>query len=205
MSEFSKDNFLIILISPSGGGKTTLGNMILKEFSNIDYSVSYTTRPPRKNEKHGESYFFISESKFKGMILLDEFLEYAQVHGYWYGTSKKYIEQKNIENKHVLMDIDVQGSKLILESGFAAVTIFILPPSEQILKDRLKERGTDSDEVISTRLSNAKEEIKQIKDFQYLVINDDLDKAFEQIKSIIVSEENRFLRYNNIESTFYGG
>lgn len=205
MAQYSKDNFLIILISPSGGGKTTLGNMILDEFENVDYSVSYTTRPARKNEKHGESYFFVSESKFKGMILLDEFLEYAQVHGFWYGTSKKYIEKKNKENKHVLMDIDVQGSKLILDSGYKAVTIFLLPPSEQILETRLKERGTDSQEVISTRLQNAKEEIKQIKDFQYLVINDDLNEAFEQIKSIISSEENRFLRYNNITDTFYGG
>jgi guanylate kinase len=205
LAQYSKDNFLIILISPSGGGKTTLGNMILDEFENVDYSVSYTTRPARKNEKHGESYFFVSESKFKGMILLDEFLEYAQVHGFWYGTSKKYIEKKNKENKHVLMDIDVQGSKLILDSGYKAVTIFLLPPSEQILETRLKERGTDSQEVISTRLQNAKEEIKQIKDFQYLVINDDLNEAFEQIKSIISSEENRFLRYNNITDTFYGG
>jgi len=205
LHNFQKENFLIIFISPSGGGKSTLEKMLIREFSNIEYSISYTTRPPRENEEDKLDYFFVSEAKFKGMILLDEFLEYAKVHGYWYGTSKKFITQKNSENKHILLDIDVQGAKQILDTGYKAVTIFILPPNEKVHIERLHKRGTDSTETIKHRLENAQEEIQQINDFDYIVINDDIDVAFEQIKSIIIAEENKTFRYKKIKSTFYGG
>ena len=205
MHKFQKESFLIILISPSGGGKSTIEKMLLQEFDNIEYSISYTTRPPRANETNGKDYFFVSENKFKGMIVLDEFLEYAEVHNYWYGTSKKFIEKKNAENKHILLDIDVQGAKQIIDSGFKAVTIFILPPNSQIHQARLNNRKTDAKHVIDERLKNAKAEIDKINDFQYVVINDDLTTAFEQVKSIIIAEENKTFRYKNIKETFYGG
>jgi len=205
VTEFKKKNFLIILISPSGGGKSTIGKMIVRDRSNIEYSISYTTRRPRGMEKDGIDYHFISESAFKQKIDSEDFLEYAFVHGNFYGTSRSYIEKKLKSSKHVLLDIDIRGAKQILESGVEATTIFILPPSKEILKERLIKRGTDSEDIIEERLHNAVHEIKQIKRFQYLIINDDLQTAYNDVLNIIKAEENRTQRFINIEKTFYGG
>ena len=194
----NKRKFLIILISPSGGGKTAIFKRILTEDKEIKYSVSFTTREARTKEIDGVDYNFISEEKFLEMRDSNEFLETAKVHGFWYGTSKNYINN-GLKTNHIIMDIDVQGAKQIMKSDVDYITIFILPPSKDVWIKRLKGRGTDSDEVIKIRLETAKKEIQEIKDFQYLVINDDLDKAVNDVKVIIKAEENRIKRYKNIE------
>ena len=203
MSSKNKRKFLIILISPSGGGKTAIFNKILAEDTEIKYSVSFTTRKARSNEINGNDYNFISEKKFLEMKNSGDFLESAKVHGFWYGTSKSYIISVLKEN-HIIMDIDVQGAKQIINSDVDHITVFILPPSREVWLQRLKGRGTDSDEAIQIRLETAEKEIQKIRDFQYLVINDDIDKAVNDIKTIIKAEENRIERYINIED-YYGG
>lgn len=203
MSKDNKRNFLVILISPSGGGKTAIFTKILAENSEIKYSVSFTTRKARSNEIDGVHYNFISEEKFLKMKESGDFLESAIVHGYWYGTSKSYINNV-LKNNHIIMDIDVQGAKQIMCSDIDHITIFILPPSRKVWLERLKGRGTDSDEIIKVRLETAEKEIQEIRDFQYLVINDDLNKAVNDIEIIINAEENKIERYINIED-YYGG
>ena len=151
MSVYHKKKFLIILISPSGGGKSTIGDNILENSNEIEYSVSYTTRKPRFGEKDGIDYFFVSESEFLELRDNNEFLESAKVHGNWYGTSRTFIEQRVDSGKHILLDLDIQGANQIVDKGIDAVTIFIIPPTEEILKDRLAKRGSDSAETIKER------------------------------------------------------
>ena len=203
MNKDNKRKFLVILISPSGGGKTAIFTKLLAENSEIKYSISYTTREARSNELDGVHYNFVSEKTFLEMKDSGDFLESAIVHGYWYGTSKSYINNV-LESNHIIMDIDVQGAKQIMNSDVDHITVFILPPSRKVWLERLKGRGTDSDEVIQVRLESAKKEIQEIRDFQYLVINDDLDQAVNDIETIIRAEENRIKRYINIED-YYGG
>jgi guanylate kinase len=202
---YKKRHFLIILIAPSGGGKSTIAKRVLQECDEVEYSISFTTREPRGNEIHGKDYFFIAEQDFKEKTLESDFLEYAYVHGNWYGTSRQFIRNRLKSGKHILLDIDVHGAKQIIGSGIDAVTIFILPPNEEELKSRLIKRGTDSEAVIKQRLRNARKEIEEVVSFQYLVLNDNLDKAVKQVKNIISVEENRVTRYENIYETFYGG
>ncbi len=203
MKKDNKRKFLVILISPSGGGKTVIFTKILAGNSEIKYSVSFTTRKARSNEIDGVHYNFITEEKFLEMKGSGDFLESAVVHGYWYGTSKSYINNA-LQKNHIIMDIDVQGAKQIMNSDIDHITIFILPPSREVWLERLKGRGTDSDEVIQVRLESAEKEIQEIRDFQYLVINDDLDKAVKDIETIIRAEENKIKRYINIKD-YYGG
>jgi len=203
LSKDNKRKFLIILISPSGGGKTAIFTKILADNSEIKYSVSFTTRKARNNEVDGVHYNFISEDKFLEMKKSGDFLESAIVHGYWYGTSKSYINNV-LKKNNIIMDIDVQGAKQIMKSDVDHITIFILPPSREVWLERLKRRGTDSKEVIQVRLESAEKEIQEIRDFQYLVINDDLNKAVNDIETIIKAEENKIERYINIEE-YYGG
>ena len=203
MGSNNKRKFLIILISPSGGGKTAIFTKILAENSEIKYSISYTTREARSNEINGVHYNFISEEIFLEMKESGDFLESAVVHGYWYGTSKSYINNV-LKDNHIIMDIDVQGAKQIMKSDVDQITVFILPPSRGVWLERLKGRGTDSDEVIKVRLESAEKEIQEIRDFQYHVINDALDKAVNDIETINKAEENRIERYINIED-YYGG
>ncbi len=205
MSKFQKNNFLIILISPSGGGKSAILKQVLNNNKNIKYSISYTTRKPRKTEKTGIDYNFISDEEFRKLQKTGDLLESALVHGYWYGTSKKYIETELNKGHHIIMDIDVQGAKQIISKKDDAVSIFILPPSKKILIDRLSSRGTDSKEEIEIRLRTANNEMKEITCFQYLIINDDFDKAVQQVTDIIYVEENKIHRFKDIESDFYGG
>ncbi len=205
MNNFSTDKFLIILISPSGGGKSTIAKHILSSREDIAYSVSYTTRPPRGSEINGIHYNFIDNEEFFSRKSRGDFLESAQVHNYYYATSKSFILDMLSKGKHVIMDIDVQGALQLQDTGIPTVTIFIIPPSEEILHQRLTARATDTEEVIKIRLNNAKDEIKQISKFDYLVINDKLDTAIKEIDMIISTEELRVIRYNNIDDSFYGG
>ena len=205
MISLEKNKFLIILIAPSGGGKTTIRQAVLAREDDVEYSVSFTTRKAREGEVDGVDYCFISLEEFSERIEQGDFLEHANVHGNLYGTSHSFIKNKMNAGKHVLLDIDVQGAKQILAKGVNAVTIFILPPSESILKKRLNRRGTDTKEVIEHRLKNAASEIDQIRHFDYLVINDKVEDAIKDVICIIRSEEKKIERLENIKDIFYGG
>jgi guanylate kinase len=199
---FNRKPFLIILSSPSGGGKSTILQKILAQTDKIEYSVSYTTRKPRGEEKNGVHYNFVSDAQFRERIASGDFLEHAVFCNNYYGTSISYIKSRLEQGKHVIMDIEVQGAAQISCTGIPYVKIFILPPSIEVLKERLINRKTDSPEEIEKRLIVAREEIKQIPLYDYLVINDRLEDALKDIESIVEAEENRVDRYTQPETEF---
>jgi len=199
---YRKTPFLIILSAPSGGGKSTILNEILKDNNQIEYSVSYTTRPPRGYEQNGIHYNFVSREAFEQMIKAGDFLEHAQFAGHYYGTSISYIQSRLAQGKHVIMDIDVQGAAQISSKDIPYVKIFLMPPSLKILKERLINRKTDSPEEIEKRLQIARTEIQSIQLYDYLVINDRLDIAVDDVRAIIRAEENRVDRYSLPETEF---
>ncbi len=205
MIKFSKKSFLIILISPSAGGKSAILKRVIEECDDVDYSISYTTRKPRINESNGIDYNFISESEFKELQAAGDLLESADVHGCWYGTSRRFIDSKLQKGKHIIMDIDVQGARQILQQDIEVVTIFIIPPDISVLTKRLTDRGTDSQEEIETRLQTARKEMEEIDHFDYLVINDDFETAVRDVIEIIRVEEKKVKRFTNIKDIFYGG
>ncbi len=182
---------LVVVSAPSGTGKTTLCHMLLKEFENMEFSVSYTTRPPRKGEVNGKDYFFVSKEEFERMVEEGDFLEWANVYGNLYGTSKSQVLRALNEGKDILLDIDVQGALQVKKNLPEAVLIFIMPPSFDELERRLKHRGTDSEDVIKRRLETAKEEIKKAVYYDYIVVNDVLEVAFDKLKSIVTAEKCR--------------
>jgi guanylate kinase len=188
---------LIVVSAPSGTGKTTLCRMLLKEFENMEFSVSYTTRPPRKGEVNGKDYFFVSREEFERMVEEGDFLEWANVYGNLYGTSKSQVLKALEEGKDILLDIDVQGALQVKKNLPEAVLIFIMPPSFEELEKRLRSRGTDSEEVIEKRLNVAKEEIKKAPFYDYIVVNDVLDVAFNKLKAIITAEKCKTERLKN--------
>ena len=185
----------IILSSPSGGGKSSLCNMLLSARDNFVYSISYTTRPPRGSEVDGVHYHFIDEEEFKSHKNSGKFLEYAHVHDYLYGTTKESIFNNMQNGYSVILDIDVQGAKSIREmvlntsdiikDGF--IDIFIMPPSIKVLEMRLRNRKTNTEESIKKRLIEAENEIKKSKDFKHVIINDNLEFAFSELCNIIDS------------------
>ncbi len=182
---------LVVVSAPSGTGKTTLCHMLLKEFENMEFSVSYTTRPPRKGEVNGKDYFFVSKEEFERMVEEGDFLEWANVYGNLYGTSKSQVLRALNEGKDILLDIDVQGALQVKKNLPEAVLIFIMPPSFDELERRLRNRGTDSEDVIKRRLETAKEEIKKAVYYDYIVVNDVLEVAFDKLKSIVTAEKCR--------------
>ncbi|WP_299981332.1 guanylate kinase [Desulfobacula sp.] len=179
---------LFVLSAPSGAGKTTLVRKVLSRFKNLSYSISHTTRSPRKNEQEGVDYFFITPVEFEQKIILDHWLEWAKVHDNYYGTSKEFVRSCLEKGQSLLLDIDVQGAGQIMTSDMDLVSIFIMPPSFEILSQRLESRGTDSRQVIARRLENAKSEIARKDLYQYVVVNDDLDEAIEALCSIFKKE-----------------
>ncbi len=183
-----KKGKLFVLSAPSGGGKSTIVRRLLKEMENMEYSISVTTRPKRKGEINGKDYYFVSEREFKKMIENNEFLEYAVVHNHYYGTKKSIIEEKLKAGKSILLDIDVQGAINIKKLMPDAVLIFIDIPSLKELEKRLRNRGTDSEEVIKLRLENAKKELEYKNKYDYVVMNDNLEKCINEIKAIIKKE-----------------
>ncbi len=182
---------LIVISAPSGAGKTSLIAALLTKIKNPNYilSISFTTRPKRENEKHGESYFFIDKQKFKKMIENNDFLEFAEVFGDFKGTSKSWVKQKLSENMNVILELDWQGATQVKEIYSDAKTIFILPPSYIELELRLNSRGLDKAEEIQKRLGEARKEIENGKSFDYLVVNDDFESALEDLKNIIIDEK----------------
>jgi guanylate kinase len=176
---------LFIISAPSGAGKTTLRHAILHQFSDLLYSVSFTTRHPRQGEKGGTDYHFISKAEFEAGIHNERWAEWAAVHGNYYGTSAEFLKQNLTAGKDVLADIDVQGTRKILHRFPESITIFLMPPSLDVLKERLQSRGTDTAETIALRLKNAKVEMAQRKIYRHVIINDQLDDAIAELASII--------------------
>ncbi|NOX34248.1 MAG: guanylate kinase [Deltaproteobacteria bacterium] len=179
---------LFVISAPSGAGKTTLVRKVLKRFNSLSYSVSHTTRSPRKNEQDSVDYFFITVKEFEQKILLDHWLEWAKVHENYYGTSRQFVKNCLEKGRNLLLDIDVQGAKKVMASELEPVTIFILPPSFEVLSQRLENRGTDSKEVIARRLGNAKAEMARKDLYKYVIVNDDLDKATKELCLIFKKE-----------------
>lgn len=185
---------LFIISSPSGGGKGTLIREVLQTLPQVGYSVSFTTRQPRKGEKSGREYRFVSREEFENLIANGEFLEYAEVHGKFYGTSKSQVEKMTSEGFDVILEIDVQGAKIVRAKMPEAVSIFIMPPSLEVLRNRLEKRGTETVEQISLRLSNAHDEMKRFEEYDFIVVNENLKTAGEQFKAIFTAERQRLFR-----------
>lgn len=181
---------LYVITGPSGCGKSTLVKSILGEVENVEFSVSYTTRKKRDSEQEGQDYFFISKAEFEQKIEMGKLAEWAVVHGHYYGTSKGEIEKKG-SKKDLLLDIDVQGAQQIKTKVKKAVFIFIVPPLFQELKTRLEKRDEEAADLIERRLEIAKKEIRFYPEFDYIVINDKLDKARKELTSIILATRCR--------------
>lgn len=173
---------LIVISGPSGSGKTTVCDRLLEEMPDLLYSISFTTRAPRKGEKDGEDYFFVSKDEFEKRIQENKFLEYANVFDNYYGTDKEWVLTKD---KNVLLAIDVQGASQIKKNHKEAVLIFLMPPGMNDLEERLRSRATDNLREISKRLNKAKEEIAQVSNYDYIVVNDKVNLAVKKIKTII--------------------
>lgn len=183
-----------IITSPSGGGKGTLIKEILRTMENISYSVSFTTRKMRQGEIHGKDYFFVSPDEFESLVKQGDFLEYASVHGNFYGTLQHQVKKETDGGRDIILEIDVQGAESVKAKMPEAVSIFILPPSFEVLRQRLVSRQTESDADLQLRLENAKTEVKFYKRFDYVVINEEKNRAVENLKSIITAERLRSVR-----------
>ena len=182
---------LLIISSPSGGGKGTLIRRVLEEETGLSYSVSFTTREPRDDESDGKDYRFVSTERFERLIGEGEFLEYAVVHGHYYGTSASQIKASTDAGNDVILEIDVQGAAQVREKVPSAIGIFILPPSFSILEERLIARETESDDSLQTRLTNARAEIQRFDEFDFVIINDEIERAVADLRSIILSSRLR--------------
>jgi guanylate kinase len=182
---------VFIISAPSGSGKSTLTHRLLQEVPNLRFSISYTTRAPRGRECDGKDYFFISTADFEARIAKGEFLEYAKVFGNYYGTHASELERAQAENVDLILDIDVQGARQLKEGTPAAVSIFILPPSREVLEQRLRLRSQDSEPVIARRLSDAKEEIRNYKQYDYVLVNREVEASVETLKSIVKATRSR--------------
>ncbi|MGI9103454.1 MAG: guanylate kinase [Terriglobales bacterium] len=186
---------LFIISAPSGSGKTTLTNELLRIVPGLQFSISYTTRPPRGSEQSGREYFFVSKDQFEGMIRRDEFLEYACVFGHYYGTARRFLEDARNTGRDLVLDIDVQGAAQVEAKMPDAVSIFILPPSREVLEVRLRNRSLaehmDSQEVIRCRLEGARKEIENYRNYDYILVNDRLEHSTALLKAIVAAERLR--------------
>lgn len=192
MSSERARGLLLIVSSPSGAGKTTLCNRLREEFPQIGFSVSYTTRPPRPGETDGVEYHFVDQNRFQEMAAADEFAEYAMVHGNMYGTSATLVGRAIGEGRDLLFDIDFQGGRQ-LRNRFpeSVVSVFILPPSLRELEQRLRSRATDADEVIAQRLKVARSELAHYDEYDFLIVNDELEKAYDALRAVYVAALHR--------------
>jgi guanylate kinase len=179
---------VFIISAPSGSGKSTLVNEVRRIVPGLDFSVSYTTRPPRGNEQDGREYFFVPRSEFERMKKNGEFLEYADVFGNYYGTARRFLQKAETSGHDLLLDIDVQGAEQIKHEIPEAVSIFILPPNRTELESRLRHRSLDAEDVIQRRLVTATREIENYSKYDYILVNDRLDESIAALKSILLAE-----------------
>lgn len=192
--------FPLILSAPSGGGKTTIARRLLERRSDVGYSISCTTRRPRAGEEGGRDYFFLSPEEFRARRERGEFAESAEVHGHWYGTLRTEIGRVLADGKHVIMDIDVQGAAQLAGTYPHAVLVFVLPPSADVLLERLRARKTEDRASLARRMMSALEELRHAEDYQYVVVNDDLDRAVARVSAVIDAETSRRERVHDLEA-----
>lgn len=183
---------LYVVAAPSGAGKTTLVRLLLEQEPDVHLSISYTTRAPRTGEQDGREYNFVEVAEFRAMIDRGEFLEWAEVHGNFYGTSKKWIADQLAAGHDVLLEIDWQGAQQVRVSFPEAIGVFILPPSMDELTRRLTGRGTDSADVISRRLAAAQAEMRHVGEFDYVIINDQLAQALDELRTVVCASRLSF-------------
>ena len=198
LAETPSRGILFVVSSPSGGGKGTLIRSVLDVVPNLSYSVSYTTRTPRNGEVNGREYSFVNRQKFEEMVEAGEFLEWACVHGNLYGTSRRQLAKETAEGLDIILEVDVQGAETVRKLELDSVSIFILPPSYEILRQRLIARGTDTAEELEVRLRNAPKEISHYTDFDYIIINDDVQTSATQLAAIVHAERARCNRQEGV-------
>ena len=190
-----KNGILFVISAPSGTGKTTILKKVMARLPGLNFSVSHTTRKPRADEQNGRDYFFVERSMFEQMIAKEQFIEWARVHDNYYGTSIAAVSERLGEGEDIILDIDVQGAAIIRKSkSVSAVQIFIAPPGQKALEERLRGRNTEDEQTILLRLKNALEEMKAARAYDYLVVNDNLEEAIETLMAIIVAERARVRR-----------
>lgn len=186
--------FPVVLAGPSGSGKTTVARALAEERDDILFSISATTRPRRSGERDGTDYRFLDRESFEELLESDELLEWAEVHGEWYGTPRANLREAREEGRHLLLDIDIQGARSVRRLVPEVLTVFLLPPSGEVMIDRLRGRRTEEEEEVRARLEAARAELSAVVEFDYLVVNDDLETAIEDVAAIIESEERRITR-----------
>ncbi len=186
-----REGMLFVVSAPSGAGKTTLCKAITGSLENVTHSISYTTRQPRPGEADGRDYYFISQKRFQEMIDAGDFAEYARVHSNFYGTSKRVLQDMVRQGIDVILDIDTQGARQIKSSADKAIFIFIMPPSMEILEERLRNRKSDHEDEIQKRMRRAADEIRDYAMYDYIVVNRDFERALSELRSIIVAQRCR--------------
>lgn len=186
-----RDGLLFVVSAPSGAGKTSLCRALSESLENLVHSVSYTTRKPRPRETEGRDYFFVTGERFQEMVRAGDFAEWAQVHSNHYGTSRRVLDDIAAEGIDVILDIDTQGAKQIKERYPRAVFIFILPPSLQVLEERLRNRQSDNEDEIQRRMQRARDEIRDYSHYGYLIVNRDFDRALSELRSVVLAERCR--------------
>jgi guanylate kinase len=191
--------FPVVLAAPSGAGKTTLARRLRERRDDVVFSVSATTRAPREGERDGVDYHFVAEDEFRRMIALGELIEWAEVHGKLYGTPRDNVRQARARGEFLILDIDVQGAAQIREHVPEAVHVFILPPSGEDLGQRLFSRGSEDAEARRRRLGNARDEIHRARMFDYLVVNDDVDRAVDALEGVLLAEGHRVSRMASLD------
>lgn len=185
---------LFVISAPSGAGKSTLCHRLMEETPGVAFSVSHTTRAPRRGEVDGVDYHFVSREEFMAMVEQGDFLEWAEVHNNCYGTSRSAVMAMLENGKDVLLDIDVQGAMQVRDIFPESVLVFILPPSLEVLEQRLRNRGTDSEETIRLRMENARGELASVREYHFLIVNDDLIRAAGDLQSIVLARRCRTRR-----------
>lgn len=182
---------LFIISAPSGAGKTTILKQVLKDLDGLIFSVSHTTRAPRPGEVDGVDYHFVTQQEFEAFIEDNAFLEWAKVHDHYYGTSRTKVEEALAQGIDVILDIDVQGARSVKKAYGKGVYVFIVPPSLEELERRLRQRGTETEETMSLRLENAREEIRALGEYDYIIVNDVLEEAIRAMEAVILAQRSR--------------
>lgn len=182
---------VFVISAPSGTGKSTIARKLVKQISNINFSISFTTRRPRPNEINGRDYYFIDDKMFDDMIAKNDFIEWVQIYNHRYGTSKSWIQNKLKSSTDILLDIESQGASKVHQAIPNAIMIFLLPPSPTQLMARLHNRGDESNQQVQIRLKYAKQELSQFEKYDYLVVNEDLGQAYQAVESIIIASRHR--------------